>query len=131
MRYFISIELPADDKTAFGVVVPDIPGCFSAGDTLEEAIENAEEAILMQLEDMIDRGLDVPDPSAPDAVAEQFPGWALAAVEVDPRQLSKKAKRVNVTIPEGVLYLIDREAKKVHSNRSAFLTEAALMKIQN
>lgn len=35
MHYFIAIELPKKDAdTAYGVVVPDIPGCFSAGDTL-------------------------------------------------------------------------------------------------
>lgn len=42
--YPIAIE-PGDDRHAFGVVVPDLPGCFSAGDTFDEAIENAREAI--------------------------------------------------------------------------------------
>jgi len=40
MYYPIAIE-PGDDTHAFGVVVPDLPGCFSAGDTLDEAMENA------------------------------------------------------------------------------------------
>lgn len=31
MRYSVAIE-PGDDRHAFGVVVPDLPGCFSAGD---------------------------------------------------------------------------------------------------
>ena len=44
MRYPIAIE-PGSEATAFGVVVPDLPGCFSAGDTLEEATENAASAI--------------------------------------------------------------------------------------
>lgn len=44
MRYPIAIE-NGDDKHAFGVVVPDLPGCFSAGDTIDEAIDNAKEAI--------------------------------------------------------------------------------------
>ena len=44
MRYPIAIET-GDDSHAFGVVVPDLPGCFSAGDTLDEAIDNAKEAI--------------------------------------------------------------------------------------
>ena len=44
MRYPIAIE-PGEAKTAFGVVVPDLPGCFSAGDTLDEAIANAAETI--------------------------------------------------------------------------------------
>jgi len=44
MRFPIVIE-PGDEQHAFGVVVPDLPGCFSAGDTLDEAIDNAKEAI--------------------------------------------------------------------------------------
>ena len=39
MLYAIAIE-KGDEDTAYGVIVPDIPGCFSAGDTLEEAFEN-------------------------------------------------------------------------------------------
>ena len=40
MRYPIVIE-PGGETTAFGVIVPDLPGCFSAGDTLDEAILGA------------------------------------------------------------------------------------------
>ena len=40
MRYPIVIET-GDAKHAFGVVVPDLPGCFSAGDTLDDALTNA------------------------------------------------------------------------------------------
>jgi len=36
VRYPIAIEA-GDDLKAFGVVVPDLPGCFSAGDTLDDA----------------------------------------------------------------------------------------------
>ena len=43
MRYPIAIE-SGTGTTAFGVVVPDLPGCFSAGDTLDEALAGAEEA---------------------------------------------------------------------------------------
>ena len=50
MRYPIAIEI-CTDSTAFGVVVPDLPGCFSAGDTLDEAITNAEEAAAAWIDD--------------------------------------------------------------------------------
>ena len=132
MHYFIAIELPKKgEDTAYGVVVPDIPGCFSAGDTLDEAIVNAEEAIVLQLEDMIERNLELPDPSPPEKLAKKYRGWMFVGLDVDPQQLSTKAKRINVTIPEGVLYMIDRAAEKSHTNRSAFLTEAALTKIKS
>jgi predicted RNase H-like HicB family nuclease len=55
MRFVIAIE-PGDEKHAFGVVVPDLPGCFSAGDTLDEAFENAKEAIDLWCETVIQDG---------------------------------------------------------------------------
>ncbi len=48
MRYPIAIE-PRTDNSEYGVVIPDLPGCFSAGETLEEAIAGAEEAGLAYL----------------------------------------------------------------------------------
>lgn len=61
MKYPIAIE-PGDPQHAFGVVVPDLPGCFSAGDTLDEALDNAREAIELWLETVIDDGGTVPEP---------------------------------------------------------------------
>lgn len=44
MKFIIAIE-PGDADHSFGVVVPDLSGCFSAGDSLDEAMANAHEAI--------------------------------------------------------------------------------------
>jgi predicted RNase H-like HicB family nuclease len=38
MRFVLAIH---EDKGKFGVTVPDLPGCFSTGDSLEEALEGA------------------------------------------------------------------------------------------
>ena len=54
MLYPIAIET-GDSKHAYGVVFPDIPNCFSAGDTLEEALSNAKEAVEMYLEELAER----------------------------------------------------------------------------
>ena len=55
MRYPVAIE-PGTETEAFGVVVPDLPGCFSAGDTMEEAMTKAEEAIAAWIEIALDTG---------------------------------------------------------------------------
>ncbi len=62
MRYPIAIE-SGDAKHAYGVVVPDLPGCFSAGDNLDEALTKAREAILLHLDRLLDDGLSFPKPS--------------------------------------------------------------------
>lgn len=63
MRYPILVE-EGTDSTAFGVVVPDLPGCFSAGDTLDEAVEAAKEAAAAWIDAALDRGMPVPAPSS-------------------------------------------------------------------
>ena len=60
--YSVIVQSPENDNEAWGMIVPDIPGCFSAGDTLEEALENTREAIAMQIEDILERGGEVPLP---------------------------------------------------------------------
>jgi antitoxin HicB len=53
------------DAELGGCVVrcPSLPGCYTQGDTIEEAIENIKEAILLCLEDMEAQKLPIPDTS--------------------------------------------------------------------
>lgn len=62
MYYPIAIE-QGDAEHCYGVIVPDLPGCFSAGDSFEEALENAKEAIKFHLETIVDDGEVIPLPS--------------------------------------------------------------------
>jgi len=45
--------LTGDPKTDFGVIVPDLAGCFSAGNSFENAIDNAKEAVECHIEGML------------------------------------------------------------------------------
>ena len=127
MKYPIAIE-PGDEKHAYGVVVPDLPGCFSAGDTLDEAMDNAREAIELWLETVIDDGGAVPEPRplAEHQKKKAFKGWVWAVVAVDLAQLSDKAERVNITLPARVLRRIDAAAKEAGESRSGFIAHLAL-----
>jgi predicted RNase H-like HicB family nuclease len=128
MLFPIAIEL-GDAKHAYGVIVPDLPGCFSAGDTMEEAIANAEEAILLHLEDDFAPGnARVPSVSALADLQSRkvYRGFAWGVVDVDLGKLSTKALRVNITVPERLLNTIDEYAERRGESRSAFLTRAAL-----
>lgn len=127
MRYPIAIEI-GNDQNAYGVVVPDLPGCFSAGDTLDEAIANAEEAILLYLEDAVDEGRAPPAPSRLETLraSRDYAGWTWAVVDVDLAKLSNKATRVNITLPDRLLNSIDNYAQKHGETRSGFLARAAM-----
>jgi predicted RNase H-like HicB family nuclease len=60
MRYTVLIyEAPAEH--IFGAVVPELPGCVSQGETLDEALVNIREAIGGHLAAMLDNGEDIPE----------------------------------------------------------------------
>lgn len=61
----IVIETGSETR-AFGVIVPDLPGCFSAGDTFDEAVNCAAEAVTLWIEEAIENGQNVPLPSSLD-----------------------------------------------------------------
>ncbi len=64
MRYPAVIH--KDENTDFGVMVPDIPGCYSAGETYDEALNNAREAIECHLEGLLLDSLVLPVATAID-----------------------------------------------------------------
>ena len=127
MRYPIAIE-PGNAQQAFGVCVPDLPGCFSAGDNLDQAIDNAREAIELWLETLIDGGGRIPEPRSIRSLAAEpeFAGWIWAVVDVDLAQLSDKVERVNITLPARILRRIDAAAKAAGESRSGFIAHLAL-----
>jgi predicted RNase H-like HicB family nuclease len=128
MKYPIAIE-PGSEKNAWGVVVPDLPGCFSAADSgLDEAIDQAKEAIEFWIEMALDGGQVIPKPSSLRDLQKkkEYKGWAWAIVEIDPALLSDEIERINITLPKKVLARLDAKAKKAGENRSAFIAHLAL-----
>lgn len=58
-----NVVLEPDPDGGYVAVVPALPGCYSQGDTVEEALANAREAIELTIMDMIDHGETIPDPA--------------------------------------------------------------------
>lgn len=127
MKYPIAIE-PGDAEHAFGVAVPDLPGCFSAGDTLDEAIDNAREAIDLWLESVIDDDGAVPEPSpiGRHYTDPAYAGWIWAVLDIDLASLSDKTERINITLPARVLRRIDRAARAAGESRSGYIARRML-----
>lgn len=57
-----SVVIHKDEDSDYGVTIPDLPGCFSAGSTLEEAFSNAVEAAECHIEGMLIDQEDLPAP---------------------------------------------------------------------
>lgn len=126
MKFSIALE-PGSDTTSWGVVVPDLPGCFSAGDTAEEAFANAVEAVVAHCEILTEDDMDIP---APRPLAEhqanpEFAGWVWALIDVDLSRFDGRAEKINITLPRKLLDRIDRYARAHGESRSGFLAEAA------
>ncbi len=126
MRYPVYIE--KEEQSDYGVTVPDIPGCFSAGSTVEEAFKNAQEAILTHIEGLLLDNESIPVPSAIETLMviykEKDLIWGI--VSVDLSLLSKEVKRVNITLPKNILSKIDAFAEIEGNTRSGLLANAAI-----
>lgn len=61
MKY--PVVLHTDDGENYGVIIPDVKGCFSAGEGVEEALSNAQEAIENHFEILAEDNDPIPEPS--------------------------------------------------------------------
>ena len=126
MRYPVIIHKVPDSD--YGVTVPDLPGCFTVGDTVDDAIAQAVEAIECHIEGLVLDGETIPTPRSiefhqknPD-YADGI--WALVSVTLD--KLPGESRRVNITMHELLLALIDQHAKQHGETRSRFIAQAAM-----
>ncbi len=121
------VVLHTDDGVRFGVTVPDLPGCFSAGGTFDEALDSVVEAIDLHLEGLVEEGGDVPTPHpiTEHRANPDFADGVWAAVEVDVSRFDGRAEKINITLPRRLLAKIDDYARAHGATRSGFLAEAA------
>ncbi len=123
VQYFAIVE--KDDDSAFGVTFPDIEGCFSAADKLEDVLPNALEALSLYAEDA-----KLPKASSLETLRRRknvrealLAGGFLLAVPVIENEA--RIVRANITMEAGLLRAIDEAASSRKLTRSAFLAQAA------
>ncbi len=124
MKYAIVIH--KDQESDYGVTFPDIPGCFSAGDTIEEAISMAQEAAECHIEGLLLDSEPVPvsTPIESHQDNQDYKDALWALIKIDISKLSLKSKRVNISIPERLLTSIDHFAKNHGETRSGLFAQA-------
>jgi predicted RNase H-like HicB family nuclease len=123
-----------DADSDFGVSFPDFPGLVTAGRTLHEAVELAEEALALHVAGMVEDGEAIPAPSSLEEVraterGSEHPAEAVTLVPVWTER--RKAIRVDVTMPADVVDRIERHLR-AHPDvsRSGFLTRAAVSALE-
>ena len=120
--------IETDEHGGFGVFFPDLPGCVSAGDTVDEAARGAAEALALHLQGMLEDREVVPAPSRFDDIVVDPEVQEVCRVLIPAPE--QKLERVNVSFDSFLLLAIDRAAEKLGQSRSAFLKEAALMALK-
>lgn len=123
MRYIALIHKEADSD--YGVSFPDLPGCVTAGSTLDEACAMAAEALALHLEGLTEDGVEIPEPSTFEEIMADRANRDAVAVLVEAPETPSRSVRINITLPEDVLGRIDRYAGERGLTRSGFLARAA------
>jgi predicted RNase H-like HicB family nuclease len=120
---------------AFGVVVPDLPGCASEGATMDAAVLGAVEAVRIWIDDARGDGEAIPAPRdmsalrADEEIAAALRGGA-ALVMVPALVDSGRPAKANLSLDSGLLEAIDEAAKARGLTRSSFIASAAREKIK-
>ena len=119
---------------AYGIVVPDLPGCTSGGKTVDVALRNAVEAVRLWAEDARAEGEAMPRPRTIEAIRRDSEVAAAlaegAVLAVVPLLLDAgRPAKANLSVDAGLLEAIDEAAEAHGLTRSAFIASAAREKI--
>ena len=112
MKYiYTAVFTPTEDGTEVYARIPDLPGCITIGDTIEDAIEQITDAASGWLVVAEDTGLAIP-PATPQESIGHEPGSVLSLIQVDTiayRAMTEtRAVRKNVSLPAWMAELAER-----------------------
>ena len=134
----IPVIIHKDDGSVYGVTVPDIPGCYSYGENIDQAVQNTKEAIYSHVALLLE--LNEPVNISSSSVDElsknpEYQGGIWMLVDIDMDRLDARPARINVSFPRFVLSKIDSYLEGEHlgrepETRSGFLARAALKAIE-
>lgn len=123
---YYPVVIHKDPDSDYGVTVPDLPGCFSAGDSIEDALIQVVEAIECHVEGLLLDQEPIPMPQNIEyhRLHPNYVDGIWALVAVDFAKLSGKAAEVQVTLPEGVIALMDAYALQHGETRNDLIAKA-------
>ena len=127
MTKFVGI-IHKEGNSDYGVSFPDFPGCITAGSSMQEAFDMAQEALQAHIDVMHEFGDLLPaKPLTIDAAMKHPFAKAARTLFVTEADIPVKCRRINISMDEHLIDQID----KISANRSGFLTEAAREKLRH
>ena len=109
-------ELAIDDGGGFLIEFPDLPGCMSDGETVEEAIANGSDAVQCWITVAKEKGREVPDPGE---IENQSGKWVQRVPRSLHARLTKQAKREHVSLNTLVVSILSESLGFKFKNKSA------------
>lgn len=117
------------EDIGYSVVIPDLLGCCTQGDTLEEAIEMAEDAALGWLLTALEENEDIPKASKIKDIdlesEDEFVSLLLDLSAYSEKYSSRKSVKKTLTIP----FWLNERAEKLKVNFSKTLQDALILKV--
>lgn len=121
--YYIAL-IHKEAGSDYGVNFPDLPGCITAGSTIDEAKDMAKEALQFHIEGMLEDGEAIPMPSSLESIMRERANRDAIAFLVDAGVQRDRPVRINITIPGTLLRDTTEYANANGKSRSAFIAEA-------
>lgn len=124
-KYVYPAVFTQEDNGQYSVVFRDLEGCYTCGDSIEQAIEMAEDALALVLYGYEVEGKEIPRPSSRESIEVQQ-GEFVNDIRCDTlayrKMYNNKSVRKNVTLPEW----LNEEAEALKIDFSQVLQEALL-----
>lgn len=128
-KYAYPAVFTLEEDGTYSIIFPDLEGCYTCGDSLEDGIEMAEDALALTLYGYEKDGREIPKASAPAAITvseNEFVNFIACDTIAYRKMYNNKAVKKTLTIPEW----LNEAATSMGLNFSQVLQEALISKIQ-
>ena len=105
--------IPDTAEGGYVVRFPELPGCLTCADTLEEAVRNAADCRKEWLTAAMEDGIDIPEPASEDEYSGQF---KLRIPKSLHKSLAEHSKAEGISMNQYCLYLLAKNDASYRAN---------------
>ena len=98
--------IPDDKEGGYTAWYPDLPGCLTCAETIENVFANAQDAKKVWIEAALEEGIDIPIPSEEPAISTYSGQFKLRMPKSLHRSLSMNAKKEGISMNQYCIYLL-------------------------
>ena len=107
--------IPDADEGGFVASYPELPGCITCGETLDEAVSNALDAKKAWVLAAMEEGIEIAAPEALGESAESYSGqFKLRIPKSLHKTLAEDSRKEGVSMNQYCVYLLSKNAEREH-----------------